>query len=171
MERSLNISYTSARSSSPHAQSGRSSLCPSDKKLGALPAQRRTSRHITPLLPSAAALGIQSTLPQRILHHLLQTGLGPLLRLGGLGAAELDVAEGEQIAQVGALLGRCVRGQNLCLGLLAEDLALGVEGAEEGGVCGLGGGAEGAVEIAQGARGGEGGVGDAGASELEEALE
>lgn len=84
---------------------------------------------------------------------------------------KLNVTQGQQIAQIGVLLGGNVGGQDLCLGLLADDLAFCVEAAEERGRGGLGGGAQRAVEIAKGAGGGELRVGDAGAGELEEALE
>lgn len=118
-----------------------------------------------------AALCVEAALPQCVLDDLLHAGGDALLRLCGPCPAQLDVAEGEQVAEVGALGGRGVGGEDGCFGALAQDLARGVEGAEERGWGGLGRGAERAVEIAQGAGGGEVGVGDAGAGELEEALE
>lgn len=80
---------------------------------------------------------------------------------------KLNITQRQQIAQVGALLGGNFGGQDLCLCLLADDLAFCVDAGEERGRGGLGGGAQRAVEIAEGAGGGELGVGDAGASELE----
>jgi hypothetical protein len=85
----------------------------------------------------------------------------------------LDVAEDQQVAEVGLLLLLLddVRCGDLGLGLLAQDLAFGVQLGEEGGRVGLGGVAQVAVNVAEGARGGEAWVCDAGAGELEEAFE
>lgn len=69
-------------------------------------AQRRTRRDIpTSLLPgtSLLRLGAETTLPQRVLNHLLQSGLCALLAQRGLAAAELHVTEMDQVAKVGAL--------------------------------------------------------------------
>lgn len=85
----------------------------------------------------------------------------------------LDVAEDQQVAEVGLLLRlqKRVRRDDLRFGLLPQDLAFGVQLGEEGGRVGLGGVAQVAVDVAQGARGVEVGVRDAGAGELEEAFE
>jgi hypothetical protein len=85
----------------------------------------------------------------------------------------LDVAEDQQVAEVGLLLllRERVRGGDLGLGLLAQDLAFGVQLGEERRWVGLGGIAQVAVDVAEGARGGEVRVRDAGAGELEEAFE
>ena len=85
----------------------------------------------------------------------------------------LDVAQDQQVAEVGLLLrlrGR-VRRDDLRLGLLPQDLAFGVQLGEEGGGVGLGGVAQVTVDVAEGARRVEVGVRDAGAGELEEAFE
>lgn len=85
----------------------------------------------------------------------------------------LDVAQDQQVAEVGLLLrlrGR-VRRDDLRLGLLPQDLAFGVQLGEEGRRAGLGGVAQVAIDFAEGARRVEVGVRDAGAGELEEAFE
>ena len=85
----------------------------------------------------------------------------------------LDVAEDQQVAEVGLLLrlrGH-VRRDDLRFGLLAQDLAFGVQLGEEGRRAGLGGVAQVAIDFAEGARRVEVGVRDAGTGELEEAFE
>ena len=125
------------------------------------------------LLASLPLLGCQPALPQGVLDHLLQTDLDALVLLGGPAAVHLDVAEDQQVAEVGLLLllREGVRGGDLGLGLLAQDLALGVQLGEEGGRIGLGGVAQVAVYFAEGTRRGEIRVCDAGAGELKEAFE
>ena len=121
---------------------------------------------------------LQSTLPESVLDDLVCTRLSSLLNCVRLGTAKLDIAEMQQIAEVGASLGGCLEcgcgcgcGCGCFPRLLACILAFDVEGAEERVGLGFGSAAEVAIEVAKGMGAGEVRVGDANTGELEEAFE
>lgn len=97
------------------------------------------------MLHAHLTLGIQAALPQGILDDLLQAGLGALIRERRFCAAELYVAEVDQVAEVGAVfLGGGVE-EGLLLGDFAGALAFDVERRVEAGGVRFGGVAEVAV--------------------------
>src|SRR5690242_550200 len=93
-----------------------------NQELRTLLTQRCADRYVRVSSPSSpASLGVQSTLPKSVLHHLLHTPLRPPLRHRRLALFPFHVTQCQQITQIcPLLLTRNVRSGDLGLGLLAE---------------------------------------------------
>jgi hypothetical protein len=117
---------------------------------------------------------LQPALPQCVLDDLVCTRLSSLLNCVGLVTAQLDIAEMQQVAEIGTSLGCCLEcgcGCGCLLRLFTCILSFDVESAEERVGLGFGSIAEVTIEVTKGVGAGEIGVGDANTGELEEAFE